>query len=628
MSDVQDIYLEPTLNFLVCKLHGNGVHPTTEAIRRHLRGEGHRCRGEILRQAVATLTSLSPSSLAAMRNVQPTIDVQPVVPPISHLKILQGWYCEPCAGHFLTSSLEIVRRHAAATHGRLRSDPPLWEPCEMQTFFSETKDRKYFRVMSSPAGASQKSAKQQSGTRKFQCTQDRLEKVEKVDQVKKLTSPRSELRGSAADIIPYSHRSKVLSGPATPLTYWHPFTSFAAKYVRLPVARVDHLLKSNAFRTASEPLFDPNHVDSDLSMHAVFPHSEEEPAFLNALLYSIVQTTNRGHSTIESLSLQARIIALLNDKLSSPFPTLSPADIGAIMILKTTAYKYCDHVAHDAHTRGLAAALTSCNKGESSLTVNAKQAIFWQDLYAAVLIGSDRSIPFLSPSEKIQWYRESCPELVQALPAGFVRHQDALPHDLLECVADIVEFQAVLSTGTIFHLPNSKPDTLKLMQSSIESRLAVQKNSCTQLGVIAEACRLTIFMCCYCSWMKTWNDSLLPCKLAERLIDMVEPTLNFTTQQNDTVWPQSLDVLLWLLLVSASVVELDQGHVEGLRKRRSVLFVSVRAFLNRNSFTNLEQLLQSASQDFIYCGVWLTQCYGKEWSELELFIHTFHHRSR
>lgn len=152
MADIQDICFEPTFKFLVCKLHGYGVHPTKEAITRHLRGEDHRCGGEALRQAISALTNLPLSSLEAMRNAQPAVDAQPVTPPLPRLRILHGWSCAPCAGHFLTKSLEVVR-HAAARHGRYGRDQPLWEACELQTFFSETKDRRYFRVATLPAVA-------------------------------------------------------------------------------------------------------------------------------------------------------------------------------------------------------------------------------------------------------------------------------------------------------------------------------------------------------------------------------------------------------------------------------------------------------------------------------------------
>lgn len=639
MADIQDICFEPNFKFLLCKLHGYGVRPTKAAITRHLRGEGHRCGGEALRQAISTLTTLPLSSLETMRNAQPAVDAQPMATPLPHLRILHGWSCVPCAGHFLTKSLEVVQRHAAAWHGRRRRDQALWEACELQTFFSETKNRRYFRVAIQPTVANEENARVQTERDGFQHVQAWREQVDQMNQVVRRTNSCSSfvVSNSPADIsvqaaanatdpwesqTSYLHPSRIFPGPAQSLTFRHPFTPFASKYVHLSVPRLDSLFKSPAFRTASEALFDSSHVDSALSMHAVFPRSEEDPVFLNALVYSVVQITNRGRPTTEGISLHGKINALLIEKLTSQFPNLSPADLGAIMILKTTAYKTCDLVAHDTHTRGLTAAFKACSTSENSLTPAAERAIFWLDLCAAVLIDSKRSMSHLDLPQKAVWHRESCPELAPTLPIGFVRHQHALPCDLLECVSDVVEFQTYLRMTGIAHSPNSAVyHELELMQASIESRLAFQEQSCRQLGIVAEACRLAIFMCCYCSWMETWNVSLVPCRLAEKLIDLLEPTPLFSSQESDSVWLQHMDILMWLLLVTASVVELDQGHVEGLRSRQSRMFLSARTSLSDCCVMDMKHLLQSALQDFIYSKGWLIQrCCIKDWVDLELSI--------
>jgi hypothetical protein len=81
----------------------------------------------------------------------------------------------------------------------------------------------------------------------------------------------------------YSQPLRRVSSTLPSITFRHPYTRYAEKCVRLPVSRIDNLLKSDAFRTASAPLFDGSHVDTILDMRAVFPQSEAEPIFLNAL---------------------------------------------------------------------------------------------------------------------------------------------------------------------------------------------------------------------------------------------------------------------------------------------------------------------------------------------------------
>jgi hypothetical protein len=242
----------------------------------------------------------------------------------------------------------------------------------------------------------------------------------------------------------HSQPSRGVSSPLPSITFRHPYTHHAQKCVPLSVSRIDNLLKSEAFRTASAPLFDGSHVDTVLDMRAVFPQSDQEPIFLNALLYSIVQITNRGSPTIEGFSLLGRTIKLLNEKLTSPHQMLSQAVIGAIMMLQTTSYKTCDLAAHDTHAQGLSNALEFITRRGKVLTPDAKRAMFWLDLYGAELANSKRQMSYSDVLDKVTWQREICPGKAPSLPIGFIRHQEALPRGLLECISDLIELQAFL----------------------------------------------------------------------------------------------------------------------------------------------------------------------------------------
>jgi hypothetical protein len=57
MDSVEGICFEPGFAFWVGKVHETGVHPTAEAIKRHVRGKGNSCKGDVLREAVAALTA-------------------------------------------------------------------------------------------------------------------------------------------------------------------------------------------------------------------------------------------------------------------------------------------------------------------------------------------------------------------------------------------------------------------------------------------------------------------------------------------------------------------------------------------------------------------------------------------
>ncbi|KAH8816972.1 hypothetical protein F5884DRAFT_853403 [Xylogone sp. PMI_703] len=634
---MEAIYFEPTFGLLICRVHGSGVHPTREAIRRHLRGEGHLCRGQELRHAISTLIQLPLNSLETLLDIHSTVDVRHLITPIPNLKVLSGWSCVPCSGRFLTTSLEVVQRHAASQHGRRRGDPTLWEDCKLQTFFSETKDRRYFRVRSLPNAAlaattspsteklSERHSRRDGYTLHEQLQRRKITKSLSSKSASPIFRPLNKRSGSVAASRPFLTSCSPSSNPARPITFQHPLTRLARKYVSLPECRIDDLFKSDAFRLASEPLFDSSHVDAALNVHAVFPEVDDSPVFLHAILYSTIQLINHGAPTIEGLALQSKTIELLKKKLTTPLQTLCSAAVGAVMILKATAYKTCDLAAYKTHTQGLADVLKFFTKNGNNLTPAAKRAMFWLDLSAAVLVDSERQMSHVDLPLEIEWQRERCLELAHALPVGFVRYQKILPVALLECISDTVQFQACLRTGdTTQHPHNARNNYLELMQASIESRLVDHAPDCRQLGGFVEAIRLGIFICCYCSWIEPWSDKLVPSKLANNLLDLLEATALFSPHQPDSIWLQYMDILLWLLLISSSVVDLDQGRDEGLRSRQSRLvntICSASDFLSGACMIDLKYTLQTTLQDFVYVDGWLQQRHNiREWLVLELCI--------
>lgn len=94
------------------------------------------------------------------------------------------------------------------------------------------------------------------------------------------------------------------------------------------------------FQRAAEPLFNSSHVDSDFSMEAVFPGCLKATAFMNALLYSIVQAANFGHVSVEGLKLQGKALRHLSRSLTTPGSCPTYSDIGAMMVLQGVAVRH------------------------------------------------------------------------------------------------------------------------------------------------------------------------------------------------------------------------------------------------------------------------------------------------
>ena len=75
-------------------------------------------------------------------------------------------------------------------------------------------------------------------------------------------------------------------------------------------------------------------------MKAVFPRCLETKAFVNALLYSIVQATNKGQSSVEGLKLKGNALQSLHHSLTSEGRTLHHSDVGAVIILQGVAVSH------------------------------------------------------------------------------------------------------------------------------------------------------------------------------------------------------------------------------------------------------------------------------------------------
>ena len=178
-----------------------------------------------------------------------------------------------------------------------------------------------------------------------------------------------------------------------------------------------------------------------MNMEAVFPCCTDEPIFLNALVYAMVQVLDCGRKTFENLKLKGRAVGLLNQKLAASPTALTPAVIGAVMMLKSVSYKFADYSSHQMHSQGLSMCLQALQSQNILLTAAAARAVFWQDLLGNLLICAPRQLPQLPHAKDVCWSRTPF-----NLPPGFLQHSHLLPDSLLECILDTVEIQSCLLT--------------------------------------------------------------------------------------------------------------------------------------------------------------------------------------
>lgn len=400
--------------------------------------------------------------------------------------------------------------------------------------------------------------------------------------------------------------------PTSPVCM-HPFAVLAARHVAICPERLDGLFKDAAFRHAAEPLFDPSHVDASQSLIAVFPTCSDDAAFFNALVLSILLALCRGSLTSEVCRLKSTTLTCLQKSVDNHVRNQASISSAAIFVLRGSAYKWEDEATHSLHSRALADLVKmSCE----SLTPATLRGLFWQDLFASILLSIPRATSRLALSSRCSWQRTSASQ-IHNLPPGFERYRHLFPKEIINCVIDCTELRTQAQLN--FHDTGKKFDRLDTMQADIESRLCDLALPCISYGAPANATRLAIFLVVYTTWMETWNSTLIPARVAQQLAGVLELSLLPAAglDYNDDVWHSCRDLQLWLLRVGCSIAILDDGYTEGLSLRYSHLLEAFveqvsrqTAFATFNSSPSLikvspAMLIRHAMDDFIYppdCG--------------------------
>lgn len=83
----------------------------------------------------------------------------------------------------------------------------------------------------------------------------------------------------------------------------------------------------------TEPLFNIGNCASYNALQAVFGHGLTDPAFSNALMFSVLHAVNNGKMTTEALMYKGEAIRLLNRRMFLLEEAMSERSLGAIMVL-------------------------------------------------------------------------------------------------------------------------------------------------------------------------------------------------------------------------------------------------------------------------------------------------------
>ncbi|OAP61400.1 hypothetical protein AYL99_03603 [Fonsecaea erecta] len=390
----------------------------------------------------------------------------------------------------------------------------------------------------------------------------------------------------------------------------HPYASQISKAIDLDETRIDYLLRSCAFQVAAEPLLVSGPVNGDLTALSLFPECLTNSAFLYALLYSILHIHNSCNTTNESLLLKTKAIECLREDLQKDDPNIRALSIGTILLLSCVAHHCGDLAESSAHSEGLYKLLEHCHADGTQLRSEVLHAVFWQHLLGTALVCNQHH--FQQPDFRgLLGRSEEFPTgSLPALPLGFVLHEEVISGVVQLCIRNLLYLQELIAAGTADH------QKIEGLQISIQSRLVFHEEGCKKVGLIAECCRLAVYIVCYMTNTPTWTSAFVPLRLAEKLLSHLDKSLG------TELWRYRRDLFLWLLLVGMSVSKGRNCFATELASRyQEFIDKAIEDVQRWDEFKDGPKALHNVVKQFIYVQDWVAKRHLiSRWTDLEMGV--------
>ncbi|KAK8047551.1 hypothetical protein PG996_015615 [Apiospora saccharicola] len=252
------------------------------------------------------------------------------------------------------------------------------------------------------------------------------------DVVRRNNKPKSQGAQAEVRLVPTTCSS--LSPSAL-----DPFQTLAVNSTRLQA-----LLSTHEARCASEPVFTiaREQTRDFQNFRRVFRTGFVDPALLNAVMLSLAVAAANGRIDGECLGYRGKAISYIRERVGSRNEATTESTIGAILLLAGVEARLGVKSQVQLHLGAVRQLLDLCEKESIPLTGGIKRAVFWQDLNAAILLGSSRIVDHTTFSE-LRWTRDALPADFFAIPVGFQARSHLFPLELLEVLKDVRALQWV-----------------------------------------------------------------------------------------------------------------------------------------------------------------------------------------
>ncbi|KAI0128008.1 hypothetical protein BJ170DRAFT_628064 [Xylariales sp. AK1849] len=371
----------------------------------------------------------------------------------------------------------------------------------------------------------------------------------------------------------------------------------------LPVrsSRLQFFMSQSSSRQAVEPVFSLTGNLPFQNFYTIFRSGLDESSLSNALLMALAFAANGWTMNVECLAHKNRSIQAVNEKMATIREATKPSTIGAILLLVGIEYRMGVRANVEIHMRGIRQILRLCQSDKIFLPDGIKRAVFWQDLNAALMTGSERLFDHCTFPE-LNWQRDPLLSLPVA-PVGFQQRAGIMGENLMSIIEDVHALQVLCDFPAqvtyepvaMLHIDNQ--------QAWIESRLHWCWKEAKDAVHLRQCCILATYLYTFDSYAEIWCSSMIPLHCSSQLLGLLQQETSIEA------WDGHEDLLLWVFMVGAGII--PPGDI---RDAYTVLLRDTfRAQLSPlvETWTRTETLLKK----FLWSGKVLEQRWHSFWEE-------------
>ncbi|KAL7921905.1 hypothetical protein ACQKWADRAFT_327448 [Trichoderma austrokoningii] len=288
--------------------------------------------------------------------------------------------------------------------------------------------------------------------------------------------------------------------------------------------RLQSLIGNKTASQALEPVCNFSEATAHQKFHKIFHDGFNDEALSNAIMLSLTFAANEYHFSQECATFKNTTIRHISQKIGSSLdPPAVSQMIGAILLLIGVEWRLGNKPRVEMHLAGVMQLLAFCDSKLIYLHDGIKRAIFWQDLNAAWIIGSERRFSHdIFP--ELHWGRNPFLSSLYSLPPGFEPLRHMFGSDLVKVVEDIYALQ---------HYRESSDDN----------------------GVLA-GCILALYLCTYMLFSEVWAGHFIPFHISSNPLRVLRDA------KKSISWENNRDSMLWCTIIGGTFAQLGVTRSE------------------------------------------------------------------